>query len=100
MSSTVILRDGSRKDSVWALTRHPNGCTGSAEEPGLDPRLGHGAVQLACDDVRGRAGPVRDCLDELGPFVDQADTVVGGVRGRQVTALDQSVQQRPALLLG
>ena len=45
------------------------------------------------------ARPVGDRLDQLGAVVDEADAVVGGVRGRQVALLDQRVQQRPALLL-
>ena len=60
---------------------------GSAQQPRLDPGLGDGAVGLPLDDVRRDAGPVRDRLDQLGAVVDEADAVVGGVRGGQVALL-------------
>src|SRR3954453_11921004 len=95
MGVATPLRRRNTRLPGYSCRRRP----ASAQQPRLDPGLGDGAVGLPLDEVRRGARAVGDGFDQLGAFVDQADAVVGGVRGGQVTLLDQALQQRPALVL-
>jgi hypothetical protein len=77
---------------MGSTVRRAPGRSGSGQPARLEallPRL----VAVTGHDVRALAVGLGDRLDELGAAVDQADAVVGAVRGRQGAVRDEPVDQ-------